>query len=63
VLWITDFDIPTNRKKLLERMTEYRQTGTRFYGLRITDDENKASLWEPYFDHIYNVKYRRIRRF
>jgi uncharacterized protein with von Willebrand factor type A (vWA) domain len=63
VLWITDFDMPVSRKHLLELMDDYRSTGTRFYGLRITDGTEKSTAWEPYFDHIYNVEYRRIRRF
>lgn len=64
VLWITDFDIPME-PALARRMADYQRTGTRIYGLRITDgDVNSASSpWNSFFDKIYTLKYRRVRRF
>lgn len=64
VLWITDFDIPM-AAALAGKMAGYRRTGTRFYGLRITDgdQESKNTPWESYFDKVYTLKYRRVRRF
>ena len=64
VLWITDFDIPMEAA-LAHRMADYQRTGTRFYGLRITDGDVKSvsSPWESYFNKVYTQKYRRVRRF
>lgn len=64
VLWITDFDIPMEIA-LAKKMAAYQRTGTRFYGLRITDGDVKSSFspWDPYFNKVYMLKYRRVRRY
>lgn len=45
-------------------MAAYQHTGTRFYGLRITDgDISSTNKWEQYFNKVYVLKYRRVRRY
>ena len=63
VLWITDFDIPMETA-LARKMTAYHHTGTRFYGLRITDGDISSTNnpWEQYLNKVYTLKYRRVRR-
>lgn len=64
VLWITDFLIPDPPKAMLDRFKEYRDTGTRFYGIRIIrDDDKQENAWEGYFNQIYTVRYRPLRRY
>lgn len=63
VLWITDFLIPMADNKMLTKMTEYRRTGTKFYGMQITGEEKSDTTWEQYFDKIYHIYYRQIRRY
>lgn len=65
VLWITDFDIPMEPTALARKMTDYQRTGTRFYGLKIADGDVKSAIspWEQYFNKVYTLKYRRLRRF
>ena len=64
VLWITDFLIPDPPQSLLSRFKEYRETGTRFYGIRIIRDDDKAeNTWKNYFNEIYTIKYRPLRRY
>ena len=64
VLWITDFLIPDPPKAMLGRFKEYRDTGTRFYGIRIIrDDDRQENAWEGYFNRIYTVRYRPLRRY
>ena len=64
VLWITDFDIPMETA-LARKMDAYKRTGTRFYGLRITDGDISSTNnpWEQYFNKVYTLKYRRERRY
>ena len=64
VLWITDFDIPMETA-LARKMAAYKRTGIRFYGLRITDGDISSTnnLWEQYFNKVYTLKYRRVRRY
>lgn len=64
VLWITDFDIPMETA-LAKKMAVYQRTGTRFYGLRITDGDISSTNnpWEQYFNAVYMLKYRRVRRY
>ena len=64
VLWITDFDIPMETA-LARKMAAYQRTGTRFYGLRITDGDISSTNnpWEQYFNRVYVLKYRRVRRY
>ena len=64
VLWITDFLIPDPPQSMLARFKEYRETGTRFYGIRIIRDDDKAeNTWKEYFNEIYTIKYRPLRRY
>ena len=64
VLWITDFDIPMETA-LARKMVAYQHTGTRFYGLRITDCDVSSTNnpWEQYLNKVYTLKYRRVRRY
>lgn len=64
VLWVTDFAIPMPEEQYLKRMSDYRNTGTRFYGLRIipAEDDSK-NTWEKLFDRIYEIRYRQVRRY
>ena len=64
VLWITDFLIPDPPKPMLGRFMEYRDTGTRFYGIRIVrDDDKEPNTWKEYFNQIYTIRYRPLRRY
>ena len=64
VLWITDFLIPDPPQSMLARFKEYRDTGTRFYGIRIVrDDDKEPNTWKDYFSQIYTIKYRPLRRY
>ncbi len=64
VLWITDFLIPNPPQTMLDRFKEYRETGTRFYGIRIIrDDDKQENVWREYFNGIYTIKYRPLRRY
>ncbi len=64
VLWITDFLIPDPPQWMFDKLKEYRETGTRFYGLRIIrDDDKQENVWKPYFNQIYTIKYRPLRRY
>ena len=64
VLWITDFLIPNPSQSLLSRFKEYKETGTRFYGIRIVrDDDKESNEWKKYFNQIYTIKYRPLRRY
>lgn len=60
VLWITDFRIPKTTESLLRQMENYRNEGTRFYGLQIGLAEH---CWEKYFDHVYQVSFDVSRQF
>ena len=64
VLWITDLDIPMETA-IARKMATYQRTGTRFYGLRITDGDISSTNnpWEQYFNKVYTLKYRRVRRY
>ena len=46
-----------------DKMKEYRRTGTRFYGLCIRPQGENGNEWTPYFDHIYPVEYRIMKRY
>ncbi len=65
VLWITDFMIPQPPAYMLERIKTYRDTGTRFYGLCIVHEQDKGSdnSWQPYFNKIYTISYRPVRKY
>lgn len=65
VLWITDFMISEPPRLLLDKFKEYRDTGTRFYGICIVHEQDKAenNSWKPYFHHIYTITYRPVRRY
>ena len=64
VLWITDFLIPNPSQAMLSRFKEYKETGTRFYGIRIVrSDDKESNEWKSYFNQIYTVRYRPLRRY
>ena len=64
VLWITDFLIPDPPQQQLSRFREYKETGTRFYGIRIVrDDDKEPNAWKEYFNQIYTIRYRPLRRY
>lgn len=63
VLWISDFLIPLSSRPDLDKIKEYRKTGTRFYGLCIRPKGEKGSDWTPVFDKIYDIEYRIIRKY
>ncbi len=63
VLWISDFLIPLAKKEVITQMQTYRKTGTRFYGLCIRPAGEKGSDWTPYFDKIYNIEYRTVKKY
>lgn len=65
VLWITDFMIPQPPASMLERIKAFRDTGTRFYGLCIMHEQDKGSdnSWQPYFNKIYTISYRPVRKY
>lgn len=64
VLWITDFMIPDLPQAMLRQLASYKETGTRFYGIRIIRSEDKdVTPWERYFNKIYTIHYRPVRRY
>jgi len=60
VLWVTDFLIPRTSEELMQQFSEYKKSGTRFYGFQIGEGENN---WRQYFDHIYQIHYVRPRMY
>lgn len=63
VLWISDFLMPLAKPDMLAKMKMYRKTGTRFYGLCIRPKGENDNKWTPYFEHIYSIEYRVLRRY
>lgn len=65
VLWITDFMIPMPQDAYLQQLQSYRETGTKFYGMRIMPSTEKPTYtdWQKYFDKIYRLTYRIVRRY
>jgi uncharacterized protein with von Willebrand factor type A (vWA) domain len=64
VLWITDFLIPDPPQQLLSGFREYKETGTRFYGIRIVrDDDKEPNSCKEYFNQIYTIRYHPLRRY
>ncbi len=65
VLWITDFMIPQPPASMLQRLSTYKDTGTHFYGLCIVHEQDKGSVnsWETYFNKIYTITYRPVRKY
>lgn len=63
VLWVSDFFIPQADRQLMQRLEEFRQTGTRFYGLRISSDPSQETPWDKHFDKIYQIRYTPLRRY
>ncbi len=63
VLWISDFLMPLPNPDMLAKMKLYRRTGTRFYGLCIRPQGENDTEWTPYFDHIFPVNYRVLRKY
>lgn len=60
VLWISDFKIPLAASELTNKMQEYQQVDTHFYGLQLGIAENE---WTPFFDRIYRIDYTPSRRY
>lgn len=60
VLWITDFLIPLPDKSQLQRLQQYRKSGTRFYGFQIGIEPTE---WDKYMDKIYKIYYKIPSRF
>lgn len=63
VMWISDFLIPYPDSQYIRLMKDHRQTGTRFYGMRIVPEGTKDTEWTPLFDKIYDIRYRELRRY
>ncbi len=63
VLWVSDFLIDKPGDSLMHTMKSFRETGTRFYGLRIVPKGEERSGWEPYFDKISDVEYQITRKY
>ena len=62
VLWVTDFMIPQPSADYLQRMQSFKESGTKFYGLEITTDDVPHD-WAPYFNQIFKIRYRPIRKY
>ena len=60
VLWISDFAIPYPSEKKLQKMLDYRNDGTCFYGLQIGTLRHE---WHRHFDEIRSIGYVPDRRF
>lgn len=60
VLWITDFLIPRTTEDLMRKFKDYQKRGTRFYGFKIGSGN---SVWEQYFDKVYEIRYTQPRRY
>lgn len=60
VLWITDFLIPLPDRLLLQKLQQYRKSGTKFYGFQIGVEPTE---WDKYIDKIYKIYYKIPSRF
>ena len=60
VLWVSDFKIPLSTSELIDKMQEFREADTHFYGLQIGIADNE---WAPFFDRIYRIGYTPSRRY
>lgn len=60
VLWVSDFKIPHVPTALTDKIREYREADTHFYGLQIGIAENE---WAPFFDRIFKAEYTPSRRY
>jgi len=63
VLWITDFLIPMADASMLAQLDIYRKTGTKFYGMQISEGDECENKWQRYFNKIYHIRYRQLRRY
>lgn len=64
VLLVSDFLIPMPEYHYLTRLKSYRETGTKLYGLSIkAADDKEQNDWKPMFDHIWDIRYRQVKRY
>lgn len=63
VMWISDFLIPRPANAYMQRMSDFRLTGTRFYAMEIVPDGSDESEWGKAFDRMWRVGYRLLRRY
>lgn len=64
VLLVSDFLIPMVGNEYINKLKNYRQTGTKLYGLSIKSaDDKELNLWERMFDKIYDIRYRQLRKY
>ena len=64
VLSVSDFLIPMPENHYLTRLKSYRDTGTKLYGLSIkAADDKEQNDWQPMFDHIWDIRYRQVKRY
>ncbi len=65
ILWVTDFMIPMPQNAYLQQIQNYRATGTKFYGMRImpSNEKEQYTEWTKYFDKIYRLTYRIVRKY
>ena len=54
VLWISDFLVPDVDEQLIMQMSEFRKSGTRFYGYQIGGYD---TLWFSRLDKIYKCRF------
>ena len=64
VIVVSDFLIPMPENHYLTQLKRYRDTGTKCYGLSIkAADDNEYNAWQPLFDHIWEIRYRQLKRY
>lgn len=64
ILLVSDFLIPMIGNDYITRLQNYRNTGTKLYGLSIKSvDDKEPNPWERMFDKIYEIKYRQLRKY
>ena len=64
VIVVSDFLIPMPENHYLAQLKRYRDTGTKCYGLSIKAvDDNEYNAWQPLFDHIWEIRYRQLKRY
>jgi len=64
ILLVSDFLIPMVGKDYIAKLKNYRNTGTKLYGLSIKSaDDKELNLWERMFDKIYEIRYRQLRKY
>lgn len=63
VLIVSDFLMPIDRRSLAVKIRDYQLTGTRFYALHITTQNQESSPWLHLFDKVISIRYRQARRY